>query len=283
VPLPYRQVSVQPFTDLLTETAIKAHLLGKDSYRRTRYVILEQAGRCAIAAVERESDAPLFSPITAVDLLAPTERCHLVENETVDTGSPSALAAQARALELGPESTLVVRGMYGHVNFIHRPDPLKIRVVEVTPPEPPKLLGLAQQVLGYAEGLPAIELEPDFIDFHRLASQAPEAEAYLIPCRASGLRFEKPTYFLDEHPERQPWTLIACERSRQIHRHMYGDEPPRVEMCPGRLKPADGRPTILKCCLLEEHIEVEGNRIIVPWGANLAQVEEALQILSNQP
>jgi magnesium chelatase subunit I len=43
-------------------------------------------------------------------------------------------------------------------------------------------------------------------------------------------------------------------------------------MCPRRLVEDDGAPTLLKCCLLEESIEVEGNRAIVPWGANLAQV-----------
>ena len=54
VPLPYRQVSVQPYHGPMTAEAIAKHLLGKDSYRRTRYVILEQGQTCAIAAVSRE-------------------------------------------------------------------------------------------------------------------------------------------------------------------------------------------------------------------------------------
>jgi hypothetical protein len=93
------------------------------------------------------------------------------------------------------------------------------------------------------------------------------------------LNFEVPTYFLDERPERRNWTMIACERSRQFHCHFYGDEAPRIEMCPRRLAQDDGTPTLLKCCLLEEHIEVEGNWAIVPWGANLAQVEQGLRAL----
>jgi hypothetical protein len=32
--------------------------------------------------------------------------------------------------------------------------------------------------------------------------------------------------------------------------------------------------------LLEDHIEVEGNWAIVPWGANLAQVEAGLKALA---
>jgi hypothetical protein len=38
--------------------------------------------------------------------------------------------------------------------------------------------------------------------------------------------------------------------------------------------------TLLKCCLLEDRIEIEGNLAIVPWGATLAQVEEALRGLA---
>jgi hypothetical protein len=280
VPLPYRHVSVQPYDGEMSVEAIEAHLLGKDSYRRTRYVVLEQGDICAVAAVGRENEAaPLFSPITWVEVLALPDTCILARDETVDPGNPSLLAAKARSLGLGPEATLVVHGMYGHVNFIHRPEPLKIRVVEVTPPNPAKLLGLANQVLSYAHHLPAIELESQNIELRDLAAAAADAEAFLIPCRASGLDFEAPTYFLDERPPRQNWTMIACERSRQIHRHFYDDDAPRVEMCPRKLVADDGTPTMLKCCLLEDHLEVEGCQVIVPWGANLSQVEEGLKLV----
>jgi len=279
VPLPYRHVSVQPYHGPMTAEAIVAHLLGKDSYRRTRYVVLEQGETCAVAAVSRESEEPLFSSITAVEVLALPDTCRLIEDEATDPGNPSSLAAKALALDLGPEATLVVRGMYGHVNFIHQPNPLKIRVIEVTPPNPPKLMGLARQVLTYADDLPPIQLVPHYFELRELAKQAPEAQAFLIPCRASGLNFEVPTYFLDERPERQNWTMIACERSRQFHCHFYGDEAPRIEMCPRHLAQEDGGLTLLKCCLLEDHIEVDGNWAIVPWGANLTQVEQGLRAL----
>jgi hypothetical protein len=266
----------------MTVEAVVSHLLGKDSYRRTRYVILEQGQTCAVAAVSRVSEEPLFSPITAVEVLALPDTCVLVEDEEVDPGNPSMLAAKALALGLGPEATLVVRGMYGHVNFIHHPNPPTIRVIEVTPPDPPKLYGLARQVLAYADYLPALQLAPQFFDLNDLAAQAPNAAAYLIPCRASGLNFKAPTYFLDERPERRDWTMIACERSRQLHQHFYGDDAPRIEMCPRRLARDDGAPTLLKCCLLEDHVEVEGNWAIVPWGANLAQVEAGLKALASR-
>lgn len=280
VPLPYRHVSVQPYHGPMTAEAIEAHLLGKDSYRRTRYVVLEQGQACTVAAVSRESEEPLFSPITAVEALALPDTCVLVEDDAVDPGNPSSLGAKALALGLGPEATLVVRGLYGHVNFIYHPNPLKIRVIEVTPPNPPKLMGLAAQVLTFADDLPPIQLVPHYFDLQDLAAQAPEAEAFLIPCRASGLNFPVPTYFLDERPERHNWTMIACERSRQFHQHFYGGEAPRIEMCPRKLAQDDGSLTLLKCCLLEDHVEVKGHQAVVPWGANLAQVAEALKALA---
>ena len=109
-----------------------------------------------------------------------------------------------------------------------------------------------------------------------------QPEAYLVPCRSGGLdELGAPVYFLDERPPlRHPWTLIGCERSLQFHRHYYGDEPPRVEMCPRKLAPTSARPTLLKCCLLEFGIEQDGMTAVVPWGADLPMVEQALGLLS---
>ena len=37
---------------------------------------------------------------------------------------------------------------------------------------------------------------------------------------------------------------------------------------------------LTKCCLLEKHIEVDDGRVVVPWGASLSQVSEALAALA---
>jgi hypothetical protein len=157
---------------------------------------------------------------------------------------------------------------------------LVIRVVEVAPPDPPKLFGLARHVLSYAD-LPPIVLELQRIDVNDLAA-GHTPPAFLVPCRSSGLdRLSAPARFLDERPEREPWTLIGCERSLQFHRHYYGDEPPRIEMCPRKLVDENGQPTLLKCCLLEFDIEAADHMAVVPWGADLKMVEEALRVLAS--
>jgi hypothetical protein len=83
--------------------------------------------------------------------------------------------------------------------------------------------------------------------------------------------------YLDERPPLADWTLLGCERSRQIHRWCYGHEPPTVDFCPKR-HPAPG--TLTKCCLQEEHLEAGEGWVSVPWGSSLEQVREALRRLA---
>lgn len=282
VPLPYRRVSVQNYDGPMTVEAITALLLSRDAYRRTDFIVLHNADQqYAVTTITRAESEPLFSQITSVEVLALPDTCVFTTRPDVDPANRSALAQAARDLGVGPTGTLIVKGMYDHVNFIHHPRPLVVRVVEVAPPEPPKLYGLARHVLSYAD-LPPIVLDLERIEVRHLADSVCPA-SYLVPCRSGGLDdLGAPVYFLDEHPERHNWTLVGCERSLQFHRHFYHDEPPRVEMCPRRIAGARGEPTLLKCCLLETHIERDGQIMVVPWGADLVMVENALRTLSKE-
>ena len=96
----------------------------------------------------------------------------------------------------------------------------------------------------------------------------------MYPCRCGGLDGD----FLDAAPpELADWTLVGCERSRQIHVALYGAEPAaRVDFCPALRVNGDG-PTLLKCCLRERGIERSGAMTIVPWGATLEEVRAALR------
>jgi hypothetical protein len=282
VPLPYRRVSVQRYDGSMTVEAISRLLLSREAYRRTDFIVLRGAGEeTAVVAITRAENEPLFSQITSVEVLALPESCVFVHRPEVDTGNRSALAQVAHELGIGSAGTLIVQGLYDHVNFIHHPHPLLVRVVEVAPPEPPKLYGLARQVLSYAN-LPPILLELERIEVRDLADSV-RPVSYLVPCRSGGLDdLPAPVHFLDEHPERQDWTMIGCERSLQFHRHFYGDEPPRVEMCPRLIAGKRSESTLVKCCLLETHIEQDGDMMIVPWGADLAMVEAALRKLAEE-
>lgn len=273
VPGQYRRVSVATVDVPLTAEALTRHFLGREAYRHTRFIVARAGAGTALVRVTKAGD-DLFSPITDVDVLALPDECTYVTAPEVDTGIPSALARVAAH----GKRCVVVEGRYHHVSFILDPAPVRIRVGDVVPPRPAKLFDQARRVLELAEDLPPIELVPDVVDLVDLARRHP-SERYLVPCRGSGFALDGPATiaFLDERPAQEEWTLLGCERSRGIHEWFYGERPAgAVELCPRRLFPADGRPLLTKCCLLEDSIAEAGSTVAVPWGASLAQVREAL-------
>jgi hypothetical protein len=280
VPLPYRCVSFQPYEGVMDAAVITQYLLAREVYRRTDIIILHNNSQeYAVVAVQRTSSETLFTAVEKVEVLALPGDCVFIADPETDPGNRSALGKAAVKHKVSPQQTAIVVGAFDHVNIIHHPNPLVLRVIEVIPPEPPKLYHMVEQVLSYAD-LPPIVLKLETIDLRDLANTV-TPEAYLVPCRSGGLTdLGAPVYFLDERPEqRRQWTLLGCERSLQFHRHYYGDEPPRVEMCPRKLLKADEKATILKCCLLEYDFEQEGNTVTVPWGTDLGMIEKALRQL----
>ncbi len=270
---PYRGVSVQDVATLEAE-ALLAHVRGRRVYRRTEFIVATCGDERALVQVERADEDGILVGVLDARILARQEEIAFVDDESVDTGNASQLARVA-----SDRPVTVVQGRFQHVNFIFQPAPLRIRVLEVVPPHPPKLLEMAQAVLDFDEDLPPVALDFEAIDMRELASRHP-AGHYLFPCRCAGLDLDADVDFLDAGPPHAAdWTLVGCERSRQIHEALYGGEPKeRVDFCP-RLTPANGAPTLLKCCLRERGIEQAGNRLEVPWGASLEEVREALHRL----
>jgi hypothetical protein len=278
VPRRYRGVSVTRIDVPLTEAALRVHFLGREAYRRTEYVVARRGEETAVLHVDKASGENLFSPIVSVDVLAGAGETAYVVAPDVDTGVPTQLGRTA--LDRAPGARcVVVAGRYEHVNFILDPSPVPVRVVEVVPPEPPKLLDQVRRVLEVAEDLAPVDLRPEIIDIVERAGSRPSIR-YLFPCRGSGAAPPgAEVAYLDQRPPRADWVLVGCERSREIHRHVYGDEPPSVELCPRELAGPTDTFTLTKCCLLEDRIERDGRTVVVPWGASLAEVREGLGLL----
>jgi hypothetical protein len=272
---PYRGLSVQEVDVPLTDDALLAYLDGREVYRRTDFLALRHAGATALVEVRKASLEPLFSPVVEARVVSGPERTAWVEDPEVDVGNATALAGAA----VPGADTTVVLGRFEHVNFIHRPAPVPVRVTEVVPPLPAKLFVQAQQVVAFDEDLPPVELVLDAVEVVATAAAHP-ARAYLLPCRGSGADLGRaPVSYLDTRPpERLDWLLIGCERSVQFHRHFYGDEPERVDLCP-RNRVLGGGAVLTKCCLIERGLEVDGDTAVVPWGANLDEVREGLRRL----
>jgi hypothetical protein len=272
---PYRGVSVQDAPGL-DDATLRAWLIGRRVYRRTEFIVAGCAGEHAVVQVSHPVGDDILAAVEDLRVVARPDEVAFVADAAVDTGNASQMARAARASDRAAR-VYVVRGRFEHVNFIVEPAPLRVRVLEVVPPEPPKLLEMARAVVDYDEDLPPVELEFAPIDLRELAA-ARSTQRVMFPCRCSGLEGD----FLDAGPpEVADWTLIGCERSRQIHVALYGAEPSeRVEFCPRVVGSADG-PTLMKCCLFERGVRREGASMVVPWGAALEEVRQALHDITS--
>lgn len=276
---PYRGVSVQEVTCSLDVGSLSDFLLGRNIYRRTEFLVLLRQGDVAVVQVEKASTAPLFSPVIDLRYLAGPGEATLIDDEKVDTANPTQMASAA--LASGYQARIyVVMGRFQHVNFIVDPSPVEVSVIEVIPPEPPKLLEMARKVVDYDETLPPTVFRQELVDLRSLASSAVPGPI-VFPCRSSGLKLDVPTYFLDSGPAKmQEWTLVGCERSREIHDLLYEKSPSHwINMCPRNIGKGKAIPTLTKCCLREEGIHVDGARVEVPWGATLEEVRMSLHEL----
>jgi hypothetical protein len=277
VPGEYRGVAVTEVDVPLDDATLTAYFTGREAYRRTRFIVVRNGPATAVLAVQKRSQEPLFSAITGVRTLVGPAECVFVRCPDVDTAVPSALARAALAHAPAARG-VVVEGRYGHVSFILDPAPVRVRVREVVPPWPPKLLDQTQRLLDVTEDLPPIELVPELLELGHLARGRPSG-TYLLPCRGGGVQIDGAgTAYLDERPERRPWVLVGCERSQQIHEWFYGERAPQVDICPREGATTPG-PLLTRCCLLERHIDVDDGRVVVPWGASTAQITEALRAI----
>jgi hypothetical protein len=161
---PYRGLSVQETDVPLTSVEIEALLRGREIYRRTAFLVLCHGDQTALAAVRPADTVPLFSPVAEVRVLSGPATTLWIDAPDTDVGNASALAATALAHRRDGVLAYVVRGRFEHVNFIWRPAPLTVHVTEVVPPDPPKLLAMAQQAVRFDEDLPPIELVADTVD-----------------------------------------------------------------------------------------------------------------------
>ena len=283
MPKQYRRVA---FTDVgvdLDEESLRAYFLAHEVYRRTEFVVVRSHDQIALMRVTTSTDEPLFCPVTDVDMLATPEETILINRPDIDTGVPSQMAAIAQAEGAGYRC-VVVRGRYEHVNFVLDPAPHNVHVLDVAPPWPAKLVDQVNRILDTAEDSAPVVVIPQVVDLEDLAKSVP-AEHYLLPCRGGGIHIPgAKSSFLDEvPPEVADWVLIGCARSRAIHDHFYPDQAKtvqQVDICPRKLAKRmpipEGDARLTKCCLLEEHVEVDDSTVVVPWGASLHQVAAGL-------
>lgn len=272
-----KDVSVRDVGFELTEENIVLHAKGKRAYTRTEYIILRHGEDHAIVRVRKQDGKDLFRPILDLEVLALPAQVVAVRDEGMDVLN---LSHMARLAQGHPGKFVVVQGLFNHISFIGPGEVTEVRVFDVVPPFPAKLLVLVERALsaGLVE-LPVVPVE-ETLDLNQTAKDA-ATDTIMFPCRASGLTADRTILYLDETPSHAgDLTLIGCDLSRRIFQSIYRRRPARfIDMCPEDLAPGDGRKRIVKCCRVREGHVIKGDLAIVPWGATVQEVGAALREL----
>lgn len=274
-----KNVSVKNVSFPLTIDNITRHIRGKKAYTTTEYFVLKNRQTVAVIGVTKEECMELLRPIVGFEIISLPSSTIYVEDPRIDVLS----ASQMARLSLEHKGkTVVVSGMFNHVSFVRDEKPIELMVMDVVPPYPSKLSVLVEKALEMDVSEYPVVMIAESIDLNALASNV-KTSGIVFPCRASGITSRKPIFFLDETPEIvTDVTLIGCDLSKRIFLSYYKKNVPHINMCPKDLAPEDGRVRIVKCCRLKKGFELKGRMAIVPWGATIKEVADALRALIHQ-
>lgn len=270
-----KDVSVREVDFVLTEDSIRRTMDDWTSYTRTEYVVLNNGGDYAVVCVHKVPGNDLFRRLSGYDIISLPDSTVYVEDPEFDILNHPALA---RLQNEHPGKTVVVKGMFSHINFVSGMVPVRLKVVDNVPPSPSKLGVLTRIALASGFIDHPIIMEERTIDMAECVS-AVRTEAVMFPCKVSGLTADMPVYFLDTAPEiKHEVTLIGCHLSQRIYESLYKKEVPFINVCPADFTDG-GVKTIVKCCKIKTGHIIEGNVAKVPWGATVPEVVDALNDL----
>ena len=275
-----KDVAVKEVDFPLRQEEIARRIRGKKAYTRCDHYVLMNGEDLAVVKVTKAEGKELFRPIIAHEVLSLPSDTVLVRDPEVDVLNSPAMAK----MSLGhPGKTVVVEGQFNHVSFVAPGEVLELEVLDVVPPSPSKLSVLVERAL--ASGMVDLPVVPAYreIDLNELAKGV-RTEGVLFPCKASGLKSEKKMFYLDQVPTIDAnVTLVGCDLSGRIYRSLYRSEVPRIEMCPQELAPGDGKKRLVKCCKVRNGHQIKGDMAIVPWGATVQEVADAITALFSRP
>jgi hypothetical protein len=277
-----REVGVKNVTFPLTQEEIKDNLLNKPAYKRTDYLVLVKGEDRATVKIKKTSRDDIFSQIEDIEIISLPDTTKYLEDPNINVLSPTQMAEAAE--KLGAE-TLIIKGMFEHISFIHKEKLVHLIVDDVIPPEPPKLIKLVKTALYSGSVEVPVKIIPRIQDLRETEKKCTKNNI-VFPCHASDLKSDKRTYYLDQDPEFQDielddMCLIGCDLSLRIFKILYNTEPEFYNFCPRKRTQNEGPEhlTITKCCDLKEGYERTGNVVVVPWGATQKEVEDALNDL----
>ncbi|MCQ2069597.1 MAG: hypothetical protein MJZ68_00490 [archaeon] len=275
-----KDISVRSVDVDLTAENIAELMKDWRAYKRAAHLVLEHEGGYAVVRIDKAMGEGLFGKVSDYEIVSLPENTVYVEIPDMDVLNVPALA---RLQSSYPGKAVVVKGLFSHISFVKDMEPLKLRVLDSVPPHPSKLGHLTKIALasGYVE-LPVVT-EDVIIDFS-VESRKAETEEVMFPCEGSATVADKKYCYLDKVPniEGRDITLVGCRLSKRIFTELYGKEVPFINVCPKDNVPDDGMKTIVKCCRVKSGHEIDGNVVMVPWGATVPEVVEAIKAIFSE-
>ncbi|MDR2846251.1 MAG: hypothetical protein LBV63_03110 [Candidatus Methanoplasma sp.] len=271
-----KDVSVHETDEPLTTDSISDLMAGWRSYVRTEYIILRNGPDHAVVRIEKSPGADLFRTVTDFEIVSLPGDTVFLDDPSIDILNAPAMAEIQNSY---PGKTVVIRGMFSHINFVSGMEVEKLRVVDNIPPSPSKLGVLTRTALasGFVD-IPIIMEEID-VDISERSDKVRTASV-MFPCRVSGITSKLPVYFLDDAPpDAGDVTLVGCKLSKRIFFELYGRDVPFINVCPADGLTDDGTKTIVRCCLVKSGFEIHDNIAKVPWGATVPEIVGAINAL----
>jgi len=284
------------------EKALRDMTLDKKVYETTRYILVgnEKQG-FAILEVEKKKFQKLYQKITSVKVLALGSESILIVDPDLDVLNPSQLVPFAiQTYKRSGKKAVIVSGKYSHVNFVlikGEPQLDKIMIIDAVPPRPGKLISMVKDAMKVGLINRAVDIEIREINLVELSRKARDkgAEVVIFPCESSGITAQSvgtEIFFLDREvlpvfKTHKKLGLVGCDVSLEALRHLLGRDFDRSriifeQMCPKQAV-SNELPFMTKCCKLREGYEpvIEGRKtgVVVPWGARLREVADALNWL----
>jgi len=276
-----RHVSVHHVTFELNTENIKKELLNSKIYKGTEYLILNNDNTWAVIRVGKTPARGLFWVVNSIEILSlPNDTIYLVD-PIVDVMNKNAMGQVANA---NPGKLVIVKGIFEHVSFIKAEVTIELEVLEVVPPNPPKLTTMVKNLLKIRSFEKPITINEHIIDIASMLNDD-KTKTYVLPCNASGLETKHHVLYLDERPKlhsdkKDGITLVGCNLSLKIFKELYGFEPRVINICPAELtnKLAKTKPVLIKCCKAKTFERID-NLFMVPWGVTYHDLENALEQL----
>ncbi|MDH4123467.1 MAG: hypothetical protein OEV21_05245 [Thermoplasmata archaeon] len=268
----------------LEEKRLIDHFLHRKSYTRTKFYAVTNKKDWAVVQIFKKQTKNLFQKVEEVKVLSLPDRTRFIIESNLDVLQIGhLLAVQAEH----PKDLIIVQGRFDHVSFIDVRLPAKIRVVDVVPPNPSKLQSIIKDFLGTSSNIIKIDLQ--LINIERLAEEI-VGDKLILPCGSAYDDLVKTTkkelLFLDRAPDLSKKDImsaevIGCSLSKRIFEELYGSAPNLHNMCPKESEFVTNNeiPTISRCCKVKNGVEIDGNWVSVPWGADLCEVGEAIRIV----